>query len=229
MRRAVLWCFGFFLLLVGGLVVFFIVAPPYLSWLETHEPLTHAPAIAVLNGDTYFRAEKAAALYFAGYAHEIWLTDDPESGREEDAGTRSNKRCLEDTHHIPREAVHVLAERIPERLYDRMLGKTFAEIGVIERELARRNMDRVIIVTSRLHGRGTRALWDLRFGTSRRAIVQHPENDGYVGRGEVRKEVARTVGVWALAPWLPFMNLANYDRDGNSSAAAMPPTTYVCK
>src|SRR5712692_1966618 len=69
----------------------------YPTLLETHEVLTHAPVIAVLVGDTYFRAEKAAALYFGGYGNEIWFTGDPSSS----GGASQSKRCLEETHNVP--------------------------------------------------------------------------------------------------------------------------------
>lgn len=196
----------------------------YPSWLETRDVLAAAPAIAVLNGDTYFRAEKAAALYFAGYGREIWLTDDPKSGHEVDAGTRSNRRCLEETHRVPANAIHTL----PEQIQNHWLGSTFGELAVIERELARRNMDRIIIVTSRLHGRRTRATWALPVRWSRRAIIQHPERDGYVGEDKVQKEATWTALLWFFAPWTLIMNGAEAIRATTGPAAAVPPTKFRC-
>ena len=184
------------MLVVAGAIACLWLTSPDPAWLAAHDALEPAPVIAALNGETCARAEKAAALYAARYGREIWLTDDPAGGAEQDAGTRANRRCLTEVHRIPADAIHV----VPERISPHWASKTFAEIGIIQRELARRGIDRVVLVTSRLQGARTRVIWDLRAGASPIAVSQHPAEDTNVGGENFVKELGKAAPLWI--PWI---------------------------
>ena len=50
-------------------------------WLVVEDPLERANAIVVLGGHVPFRAMEAAAIYGAGWAPEVWLSQAVEPGR----------------------------------------------------------------------------------------------------------------------------------------------------
>jgi uncharacterized SAM-binding protein YcdF (DUF218 family) len=161
--------------------VVYALTPSEMAWLEVREPLERAAVIAVLNGENN-RADEAAALFLEGYGHEVWLTIDPRSGSDVggDAGTADNLRRLE-AHGVPGWAVRVLPESA---------SGTRAELRQVVRELRRRNLNRAILVTSRLHARRVRALWRCEAGDAPSAVIQSPPMSGYRGPRIVRQEVA---------------------------------------
>lgn len=139
-------------------------------WLVVEDPLRHASAIAVLNGENV-RANEAARLYREGWAPEVWLTqildrpdDAPRAARGEivDSGTAFNVKLLL-AGGVPREAIHVLPGTI---------GGTSDEVRLIAGELGRRHGDRVIVVTSHHHTRRARFLWRRIVGTTPEASVR---------------------------------------------------------
>ena len=129
---------------------------------------------------------------------------------------------------MPPAAIRLLPSRPPHTgPTSKLLGQTFAELSVIHEELVRRHLDRVILVTSRQHGRRTRALWDIHpLWWPRSAIIQHPEKDGYVGDAVTRKEARGTAVAW-LVPWTLMMTIARAISIDHA-APAVPPATYLC-
>jgi uncharacterized SAM-binding protein YcdF (DUF218 family) len=177
------------LVLVG--IVLLWDGPADCPWLHVDEVLRPASAIAVMNGDNT-RAETAAALFRAGYGREIWLTNDPRSGSAgtADAGTAENLRRLERAG-VPREAIRQMPSPA---------GSTKAELQQIGWQLRRRGMDAAIVVTSTLHGRRVRLLWDCAVGDPPHVIIHAPAYGNYVGSGVVRRELLGSVAAWFCIP-----------------------------
>lgn len=141
------------------------------TWLIHEDPLEHAVALAVLNGDFPYRVDEAAALYQRGWAREVWLTQVPSSPAEAaqasrglivDPGTAANQRVLERLG-VPRSAVRVIRPGVRD---------TAGEVQALADEARRHGHHRIIVVTSPWHTRRSRALWRALAGDSPRAIVR---------------------------------------------------------
>ncbi len=63
-------------LLVGSIVFAAIIFLSVGRWLVVEDPLDKADAIVILSGRIPVRAKEAARLYNAGYAPQVWLTDE---------------------------------------------------------------------------------------------------------------------------------------------------------
>jgi uncharacterized SAM-binding protein YcdF (DUF218 family) len=211
------------------LLLTLLIAWPAL--LQTHDRLAYAPAIAVLNGETFSRVEQGLTLH-TRYGSGIWLTVDPETGAEADGGTASNKRCLRGTHHLGEDKIRILHHRISttgEILRTVAFRKTLIELEMIEREMTRQGLDRIIVVTSRYHSRRVRALWEL--SPSRwfkRAIIQHPRVDDYDDASHIRKEAFLTAIALSI-PWSLIMSIREVIRIENDDSLSLPATKLVCK
>lgn len=164
------------------------LTPPYLAWLEADQPLRDAPVVVVLNGENQ-RADEAALIFLRVHAQEIWLTNDPRSGSATvaDAGSDDNRTRLS-RHGIGADVVRVLALSA---------SGTKAELRQIGGELAARGFGHAILVTSKLHGRRTRALWRCVVGEQPAAIIHSATKTDYVGAAVVRRELLRLPAAWA--------------------------------
>jgi hypothetical protein len=167
--------------------VFLWNGPSDCAWLHVHETLRPAAVIVVMNGDNT-RADVAAALFRAGYGHEIWLTNDPRSGSPTipDAGTTENVRRLQSAG-VPADAIRTMPAPA---------GSTKAELQQIGAQLLERNIDHAIVVTSTLHGRRVRMLWDCTVGAAPHITVHAPKHGNYVGPRIVRRELLGSVAAW---------------------------------
>jgi uncharacterized SAM-binding protein YcdF (DUF218 family) len=158
-----------------------------LPWLEADQPLREAPVVVVLNGENQ-RADEAAAIFSRVRAQEIWLTNDPRSGSATiaDAGTDDNRARL-NGHGIPSDVVRVLPASA---------SGTKAELRQVGQELAARGFSHAIVVTSKVHGRRTRALWRCVVGDRPTAVIHSSANTDYVGSAVVWKELLRLPAAW---------------------------------
>jgi uncharacterized SAM-binding protein YcdF (DUF218 family) len=143
-------------------------------WLVVEDPLRPAQSIAVLSGRMPMRAIEAAKLYRQGLAPVVWLTRSDEPGFSLKAMGISyvgedfyNLRVL--VHEgVPPEAIHVL---------EKPIANTADEIRVISEE--RKPGSPVIIVTSKVHTRRVRTLWQKLAGSRGELIVRAVSGDSF--------------------------------------------------
>ena len=191
-------------LLSSGLVV--VLGLAHLgSWLVVSDTLSPAAAILVLSGEVPFRAMEAAQLYRDGWATEIWLTASVDPVRdlvmkqlelEVVTDAERNRRVLLRLG-VPEHAIAVLEEGAR---------NTEDELQVASRELARRETHRLIIVTSPVHTRRTRAIWRAVATTSQAAMLRPARHDPFSADNwwgnttdiaSVAHEILGMLNVWA--------------------------------
>jgi len=135
------------------------------QWLVVADPMEPVRAIVVLSGRAPFRAIGAAAIYRAGWAPEIWLTAEARTP-EEVALDRLRiqvvrgevyKREVLQRLGVPARAIRVLSGGV---------GNTVDEVRPVARELGAGGADRVILVTSKIHGRRVHATWSAVAGST---------------------------------------------------------------
>jgi uncharacterized SAM-binding protein YcdF (DUF218 family) len=145
-------------------------------WLIREDPLESADAIAVLSGRMPERAREAARIYKQGCAPEVWLTRAIEP--RETLQKLSIRYIGEDEYNkeillhegVPANAVRVLAPAIV---------NTADEMKTIGAALQATPHRAVILVTSRVHTRRTRKLWNLLSPQEGRAIVRGVSDDPF--------------------------------------------------
>jgi uncharacterized SAM-binding protein YcdF (DUF218 family) len=192
--------------------VFFALLSAFLNlgrWLIVEDPLQHASAIAVLSGRMPSRALEAARIYHGGYAPEVWLTHSMEPGAalaalsvpfsDEDA---YDKLIL--MHEgVPENAIHVL---------DPSVLNTEDEINTIGQALQRQSDRKVIIVTSKVHTRRTKSLWNRLSARRGQAIVRGVSDDSFDAAHwwrstsdvfDVAREILGLINVWLGLPLRP--------------------------
>lgn len=170
-------------------------------WLVVEDPLRHAQSIVVLSGRMPARAIEAAKLYRQGLAPTVWLTrsDEPALSLKSMGITYVgedfyNLRVL--VHEgVPPEAIHILEKPIV---------NTADEMRVVSDEM--KPGGPVIIVTSKVHTRRVRTLWN-KLGASRgEAIVHAVSDDSFDPRHwwrtstdalDVVREVLGLMNAWA--------------------------------
>jgi len=180
-------------------------------WLVVADPLQPARAVVVLSGRVPFRAMKAASIYKAGMAPEVWISRplaSPEEmamhrlGLAGDNEAQRNQRVLERLGVSPG-AIRVL---------DRPIVNTMEEVQVVVEALRSLRADSVILVTSKPHTRRVKAIWRTLVGDTPRLLVQHPEDEPFdadrwwrhTGDAlEVSREVFGLMNVWAGFPVRP--------------------------
>jgi len=141
-------------------------------WLVVSDPLQPARAIVVLSGESPYRAMEAAEVYKKGFAPEVWLTR---------AYERAVRQAFENLgiHYVPEEDynVQVLERRgVPGkaiRVLSPLIRNTAEEELVIAKELREVGGDRVILVTSGLHTRRSRAIWHVLIGDHPEVILHY--------------------------------------------------------
>src|SRR5580765_4988875 len=156
--------------LILGMVLFFGVG----RWLVVEDPLVKARAIVVLSGAMPIRAIEAAKLYREGYAPEIWLTHSAEPAAT--LGEMGIPFAGEDDYNA-RVLVH---EGVPAgtiRVIEPPIVNTADEINALAGALGNEKDGSVIIVTSKVHTRRARLLWQRLASGRGRAIVRAASGD----------------------------------------------------
>lgn len=203
--RPRVWLYAASAVVFAGLFAFLNVG----RWLEVEDPLRKATAIAVLSGRMPDRALQAARIYEQGYAGRVWLTHSTEPGAtmaklsvpfvgEEEY----NKEIL--VHEgVPESAIVILEPPIV---------NTADEMGTIGGALRKENEGTVIIVTSKVHTRRVRALWNRIAGRDGTAVVRGVSDDSYDSTHwwrttrdalDVVREVLGLMNTWAGLPFRP--------------------------
>jgi uncharacterized SAM-binding protein YcdF (DUF218 family) len=204
-KRLPFWISGF------G-VILFLLAVAFLNvgrWLVVNDPLRKATAIAVLSGGMPARALEAARVYKQGYASRVWLTHSTEPG--DTLAKLSIPYAAEDEYDrqilihegVPEDAIEVLEPPIV---------NTADEMRTIGAALRTETDRAVIIVTSPVHTRRTKALWKKVANGNGVALLHAATNDTYdpvhwwrTTRDalDVVREVLGLANVWAGLPLRP--------------------------
>ena len=163
----------------------------------------------VLSGRLPERALEAARLYHAGYAEQVWVSQ-PDSPAEE-LKTMKIFFLGEDFYN---EKV-LLAKGVPAdaiRILERPIANTEEEVREIREILHRNDSHKVILVTSKVHTRRVRAIWNKLAGSDPRAIVRFANDDPYDGAHwwrhtrdalDIVRETLGLLNAWAGFPLRP--------------------------
>jgi uncharacterized SAM-binding protein YcdF (DUF218 family) len=138
------------------------------AFLVVEDPLQPAAAIVVLGGGTPFRALEAAALYRAGWAPRVVLTrpaDDQKQRALHSLGISSTEewevnRAVLLRVGVPASAIDVVSDQV---------GDTLEELRTVHRAMGG-EFARIILVTSKVHTRRVRLIWQ-RLGAPRPAAI----------------------------------------------------------
>jgi uncharacterized SAM-binding protein YcdF (DUF218 family) len=178
-------------------------------WLVLEDPLQHASAIAILSGRMPSRALEAGRIYRNGFAPEVWLTHSIEPGAALAAlsipfpSEDSYDKLILMHEGVPENAIHVL---------DPPVLNTEDEIITIARVLEGRGDRKVIIVTSKVHTRRTRSLWNHLSAKQGQAIVRGVSDDDFDAAHwwrnttdvfDVVREVLGLINLWLGLPLRP--------------------------
>lgn len=202
-RRIVLGLAG--VMLLGAVVVLLCIG----RWLVVEDPLEKAQAIVILSGHMPLRAMEASKLYREGYAPKVWLTHSTEPGATLEAMGISY--AGEDFYDL-----HVLIhEGVPEgdiRLLEPPIINTADELAAISKALDAEKGTTVIIVTSKVHTRRVRILWNRLAAGRGRTIIRAASDDPFEpGKwwrttGDALDVVRESLGIlnaWAGMPLRP--------------------------
>jgi DUF218 domain len=171
-RRPRLWIVVLGSFFFAGLFVFLNAG----RWLILEDPLQKADAIAVLSGRMPSRALEAARVYKEGYASCVWLTHSTEPGATLEAlsvpfvGEDSYNKQILMHEGIPESAIRVL---------DPPIVNTADEMETIGDALQKGQRHSIIIVTSKVHTRRVRALWNRISARDGLAIVHGVSDDSF--------------------------------------------------
>jgi uncharacterized SAM-binding protein YcdF (DUF218 family) len=178
-------------------------------WLVVQDPLQKAAGIAVLSGRMPGRALEAARVYRQGYAGRVWLTHSTEPGKALAAlsipfvGDEEYNRQILIHEGVPEDAIEVL---------DPPIVNTADEMQTIGAALQKQKERTVILVTSPVHTRRAKALWNKIAGKDGVALLHGVSDDSYDGVHwwrttpdalDVVREVLGLVNVWAGLPLRP--------------------------
>jgi uncharacterized SAM-binding protein YcdF (DUF218 family) len=202
-RRIVLVFAG--VVLLGAVFVFLCIG----RWLVVEDPLEKAQAIVVLSGRMPLRTIEAAKLYREGYAPKVWLTHSTEPGATLE--TMGIPYHGEDFY-----ASQVLMhEGVPEgdiRLLEPPIINTADELAATSAALEAGKGMAVIIVTSKVHTRRVRILWNRLASGRGRAIIRAASDDPFepgrwwrttVDALDVVREFLGILNAWAGMPLRP--------------------------
>jgi uncharacterized SAM-binding protein YcdF (DUF218 family) len=205
LRRRLIWAGILIVLAAIGLLAFFDIG----QWLVIQDPLVHADAIVVLSGSLPDRALEAARLYHAGYADQVWVSQ-PISPAEE-LKTMKIFFLGEDFYN---EKV-LLAKGVPAdaiRIMERPSANTEEEVRQIQEILRRNDSHNVIVVTSKVHTRRVRTIWNKVVGSDPHAVVRFANDDPYDGAHwwhhthdalDIARETLGLFNAWAGFPVRP--------------------------
>jgi len=204
-RRPRLWLAVAGFLLFAALFVFFNVG----RWLSVEDPLQKADAIAVLSGRMPDRALEAARIYKAGYAPEVWLTHSTEPAATlrklsvEFIGEDAYDKQILVHQGVPDTAIRVL---------DPPIVNTADEMRTIAQAMKQAPSHKVILVTSKVHTRRARTLWNRLSREDGQGIVRGVSDDPFdpahwwrtTGDAlDVLREVLGMLNAWAGLPLRP--------------------------
>jgi uncharacterized SAM-binding protein YcdF (DUF218 family) len=202
-RRIVLGLAG---MVLSGAVVFLL----YLGrWLVVEDPLEKAQAIVVLSGRMPLRAMEAAKLYRHGYAPKVWLTHSTEPGATLEAMGISY--VGEESYNL-RVLMHEGVSANDIRVLEPAIINTADELAAASTALAEEKGGTVIIVTSKVHTRRVRILWNRLAAGRGRAIVRAASDDPFEPRRwwrttgdalDVVREFLGILNAWAGMPLRP--------------------------
>ena len=179
------------------------------QWLVVQDQLQPAVAIAVLSGRMPDRALEAARVYKQGYAHRVWLTHSTEPGATlaklsiPFAGEEEYNRQVLIHEGVPATSIEVL---------DPPIVNTADEMQIIGQMLRQQQLHTVILVTSAVHTRRTKALWRRLCAKDGVALVQPVFDDDYDAMHwwrnthdalDVVREVLGLLNAWASLPLRP--------------------------
>lgn len=200
-----LWIVALGAVLLAGLLVFLNVG----RWLVSEDPLQKADAIAVLSGRMPSRALEAARIYRQGYASRVWLTYSTEPGATLEqlgvryAGEETYDKQILLHEGVPEEAIQVLEPPIV---------NTADEMKTIGEALRKNGLHSVIIVSSKVHTRRVRALWNRIAADDGVAIVHGVSDDSFDPAHwwkstsdalDVVREILGLANAWAGLPLRP--------------------------
>ncbi len=162
-RRRTPWARRILLTLVGILTIAAVTSPWSLpaigGWLIVEDPLAPSDVIFVHGGHLPFRAIEGAKIFESGVAREVWLLP---------VAANAERRALEELgifrrpgHHWQRQVLERLG--VPAsaiKVLDTEVLNTRDEVEAVADELVARDLDSVILVTSKQHSRRVKSLWD---------------------------------------------------------------------
>jgi uncharacterized SAM-binding protein YcdF (DUF218 family) len=163
----------------------------------------------VLSGRMPERALEAARIYKGGYAPAVWLTHSTEPGTTLQKlsvayiGEDTYDRQILEHEGVPENAIRILEPPIV---------NTADEMKTIGQALKQEKFHKVILVTSKVHTRRTRALWKRLSRQAGEAIVRGVSDDefdpGHWWRTtgdalDVVREVLGLLNAWAGLPLRP--------------------------
>jgi len=178
-------------------------------WLVIDDPLHKADAIVVLSGNMPSRALEAARVYKQGYADQVWLTHSTEPGATlaelsiPFEGEDFYNRQILMHQGVPERAIYVL---------DPPIVNTADEMKTIGDALRTRNLHCVILVTSKVHTRRVRTLWNHISTKNGTALVHGVSYDGFDPAHwwrttrdalDVVREILGLANAWAGSPLHP--------------------------
>ena len=203
-----------FTLLLAGTIFFFLLLT-FLNvgrWLVQEDTLQPAAAIAVLSGRMPARALEAARIFKQGYAPEVWLTHSDEPGATLEKlsvpyqGEEVYDKLILIHEGVPEAAIHVIEPPIL---------NTADEMRAIGSQLKNRHGGKIILVTSKVHTRRTRALWNRLCANSGETIVRGDSQDEFQPAHwwrntsdalDVVREILGLLNAWAGLPLKPASN-----------------------
>ena len=203
--RRLLWASLFGGIFFCGVLIFLHVG----EWLVVQDPLQPAAAIAVLSGHMPERALEAARVYKKGYANRVWLTHSLEPGATMASlsipyvGEEENNRQILIHEGVPATSIEVL---------DPPIINTADEMITIGAALTKQHPRTVILVTSAVHTRRTKVLWNRLSSHDGVALVHPVSDDAYDGIHwwrnsrdalDVVRELLGLANAWAGLPLRP--------------------------
>ncbi len=204
-RKPRIWLLLVSFLFFVALMIFWNIG----RWLVVEDPLEKASAIAVLSGRMPVRALEAARIYRAGYAPEVWLTHSTEPGAT--LAKLAVPYSGEDVY----DKLILIQQGVPEnaiRILDPPIVNTEDEVLTIGHALQQQKEQKIIIVTSKVHTRRAKALWNRLSAKQGSAIIRGVSDDRfnaiYWWRNtsdvlDVVREILGLFNVWAGLPLRP--------------------------
>jgi uncharacterized SAM-binding protein YcdF (DUF218 family) len=178
-------------------------------WLVAEDPLQKAQAIAVLSGRMPMRAMEAAKLYREGFAPKVWLTHSTEPGAM--LKTMGVSYVGEDIYNVQ----VLMHEGVPAdaiRLLEPPIINTADELLAVSEALEAGKGTSVIIVTTKVHTRRVRILWNRLAAGRGQAVVRAASDDPFDPRRwwrttgdalDVVREFLGILNAWAGLPLRP--------------------------
>jgi len=178
-------------------------------WLVAEDPLQKAQAIAVLSGRMPMRAMEAAKLYREGFAPKVWLTHSTEPGAM--LKTMGVSYVGEDIYNVQ----VLMHEGVPAdaiRLLEPPIINTADELLAVSEALEAGKGTSVIIVTTKVHTRRVRILWNRLAAGRGQAVIRAASDDPFDPRRwwrttgdalDVVREFLGILNAWAGLPLRP--------------------------